>query len=121
MRKAPPSPELRRVRVNGQPGLMAALGGRVVNVLTFGVIDGRITTCYVIRNPEKLARAGEVWQPAFARFVGAPPPPRVTEEQAHAAAGEDAVYYYTKHRGASNEKAKRTFGFKPRRLEWLDR
>jgi nucleoside-diphosphate-sugar epimerase len=62
-----------------------------------------------------------VWLPAFARFVGAPPPPRVTEEQARAAAGEDAVYYDTKLRGASNEKAKRTFGFKPRRLEWLDR
>jgi len=61
-----------------------------------------------------------VWLPAFARFVGAPPPPRVTEEQARAAAGADAVYYDTKLRGASNEKAKRTFGFKPRRLEWLD-
>jgi hypothetical protein len=62
-----------------------------------------------------------VWLPAFAKFVGAPPPPRITEEQARAAAGEDAVYYYTKLRGASNEKAKRTFGFKPRRLQWLDR
>ena len=61
-----------------------------------------------------------VWLPAFARFVGAPPPPRVTVEEARAAAGEDAVYYGTKLRGASNEKAKRTFGFKPRRLEWLN-
>jgi len=61
------------------------------------------------------------WLPAFAQFVGAPPPPRITEEQARAAAGEDAVYYYTKLRGASNEKAKRTFGFEPRRLEWLKR
>lgn len=62
-----------------------------------------------------------VWLPAFAQFVGAPPPPRITEEQARAAVGEDAVYYYTKLRGASNEKAKRTFGFKPRRLDWLTR
>jgi nucleoside-diphosphate-sugar epimerase len=61
------------------------------------------------------------WLPAFARFVGAPAPPRVTVEEALAAAGEDAVYYGTKLRGASNEKAKRTFGFRPRRLEWLDR
>ncbi len=60
-----------------------------------------------------------VWLPAFARFVGAPPPPRITEEQARKMAGEDAVYYGTKLRGASNDKAKRTFGFKPRRLEWL--
>lgn len=60
-----------------------------------------------------------VWLPAFARFVGAPPPPRITEEQALASAGGDAVYYGTKLRGASNQKAKETFAFAPRRLEWL--
>ena len=60
-----------------------------------------------------------VWLPAFARAVGAPPPPRVTEAEALAAAGEDAVYYGTKLRGASNAKARRTLGFAPRRLEWL--
>ena len=59
------------------------------------------------------------WLPAFARAVGAPPPPRVTVEQALAAAGEDAVYYGTRLRGASNARAKRVFGFRPRRLEWL--
>jgi 2-alkyl-3-oxoalkanoate reductase len=62
-----------------------------------------------------------VWLPAFARFVDAPPPPRITEEQARASAGEDIVYYGTKLRGASNQKAKKTFGFEPRRLEWLGR
>ena len=62
-----------------------------------------------------------VWLPAFARFVGAPPPPRITEEQARASAGEDIVYYGTKLRGASNQKAKKAFGFEPRRLEWLGR
>jgi 2-alkyl-3-oxoalkanoate reductase len=62
-----------------------------------------------------------VWLPAFARFVGAPPPPRITEEQARASVGEDAVYYGTKLRGASNRKAKESFGFEPRRLEWLGR
>jgi nucleoside-diphosphate-sugar epimerase len=60
-----------------------------------------------------------VWLPAFARFVGAPPPPRITDEQARASIGEDAVYYGTKLRGATNQKAKKTFGFEPRRLEWL--
>ncbi len=59
------------------------------------------------------------WLPEFARWVGAPAPPRVTEDQARAVAGEDAVYYGTKLTGASNAKAKRTFGFKPRRLEWM--
>ena len=48
-----------------------------------------------------------------------PPPPVVSEQEARAAAGEDAVYYGTRLRGASNAKAKRAFGFAPRRLEWL--
>ena len=60
-----------------------------------------------------------IWLPAFARAVGAPPPPVVSEQEARAAAGEDAVYYGTRLRGASNAKAKRAFGFAPRRLEWL--
>lgn len=59
------------------------------------------------------------WLPAFASFVGAQPPPRLTEEEARQVAGEDAVYYATKLHGASNERAKQTFGFRPRPLEWL--
>jgi nucleoside-diphosphate-sugar epimerase len=62
-----------------------------------------------------------VWLRAFARFVGAPPPPQITEEQARTSVGDDAVYYGTKLRGASNRKAKEMFGFEPRRLEWLRR
>ena len=60
-----------------------------------------------------------VWLPAFARAVGAPPPPVVSEQEARAAAGEDAVYYGTRLRGASNAKAKRALGYAPRRLEWM--
>jgi nucleoside-diphosphate-sugar epimerase len=59
------------------------------------------------------------WAPAFAKFVDAPPPPHISEEQALTAAGPDAVYYGTRLRGASNEKAKKTLNFRPRRLEWL--
>jgi hypothetical protein len=44
----------------------------------------------------------------------------VSEQEARAAAGEDTVYYGTQLRGASNVKAKRVFGFAPRRLEWLN-
>jgi nucleoside-diphosphate-sugar epimerase len=57
------------------------------------------------------------WLPAFARWVGAPPPPQLTEQEAREVAGEDAVYYGTKLSGASNDKAKKTFNFKPRRLQ----
>ena len=59
------------------------------------------------------------WLPTFARSVGAPPPPRITEQDALQTVGADAVYYGTKLRGASNEKAKRVFDFRPRRLQWL--
>jgi len=61
-----------------------------------------------------------VWLPAFARFVGAPLPPHLSEAEVTASAGEDAVYYATKLSGASNAKAKRILGWKPRRLEWLE-
>ena len=60
------------------------------------------------------------WLPAFARWVGAPPPPRVTEQEGREPGGEDAVYYGTKLRGATNAKAKMALNFAPRRLEWLD-
>ena len=48
-----------------------------------------------------------------------PPPPHFTEQEAREVAGEDAVYYGTKLSGAANDKAKKTFNFKPRRLQWL--
>jgi nucleoside-diphosphate-sugar epimerase len=60
-----------------------------------------------------------VWLPAFARSVGAPPPPQITEEDALRTAGADAVYYGTKLRGASNANAKHVLHFRPRRLQWL--
>jgi 2-alkyl-3-oxoalkanoate reductase len=60
------------------------------------------------------------WLPAFARWVSAPPPPRITADIARKASGEDAVYYGTKLRGASNAKAKNALHFNPRRLHWLN-
>lgn len=60
-----------------------------------------------------------VWLPAFARYCGAPEPPHISEQQALHAAGADAVYYATRLRGASNAKAKRELGFRPRPLPWL--
>jgi nucleoside-diphosphate-sugar epimerase len=60
-----------------------------------------------------------VWLTAFARAVGAPAPPRVSEEEALRASGPDAVYYATRLRGASHEKAWRELEFRPRPLEWI--
>ena len=60
------------------------------------------------------------WMPAFARWVGAPPPPQVTEQEGRERGGEDAVYYGTKLRGATNGKAKKALSFAPRRRQWFD-
>src|SRR5262249_35416881 len=58
-----------------------------------------------------------VWLPAFANSVGTPPP-HISERVAIQTGGPDA-YYATQLRGASNERAKKEFGFAPRPLEWL--
>ena len=60
-----------------------------------------------------------VWLSAFARYCGGPEPPHISEQQALLAAGPDDVYYATRLRGASNAKAKRKLGFRPRPLQWL--
>jgi 2-alkyl-3-oxoalkanoate reductase len=60
-----------------------------------------------------------LWLTAFARAAGAPAPPRVSEEEALRASGPDAVYYATRLRGASNEKARRELEFRPRPLAWI--
>ena len=63
--------------------------------------------------------AQSLWLPAFARAVGAPAPPRMTEEEALRTLGPDTVYFATRLRGASNEKARRELNLQPRPLEWL--
>lgn len=55
-RKAGAGMDLRPVRVNGQPGILKLQDGQVSYVLTLDIVDGRIANCYVIRNPDKLAR-----------------------------------------------------------------
>ena len=60
LKKAPPGMEIRRVRVNGQPGLVTIVDGQLSLVLTLDVVDGRIANCFVIRNPDKLARVTQV-------------------------------------------------------------
>jgi RNA polymerase sigma-70 factor, ECF subfamily len=60
MKKAPPWLEVRRVCVNGQPGLVKLIDGQVFLVLTLDVVKGRIANCFVVRNLDKLARASIV-------------------------------------------------------------
>jgi nucleoside-diphosphate-sugar epimerase len=60
------------------------------------------------------------WLPAFAEWVHAPPPPRLSVEEVLKGGGEDAIFYGTRMRGASNSKAKRELNFQPRPLEWMN-
>lgn len=69
----------------------------------------------VNNKPSKMAE----WLPGFARHIKAPEPPRISEEEGLKIRGEDAVYYATKLRGASNAKAKRELDFEPRIFEWI--
>jgi nucleoside-diphosphate-sugar epimerase len=62
-----------------------------------------------------------VWLPAFARACGAQEPFQITEQEALATSGADSVYYATRLRGASNEKARNELNFRPRPLEWLEK
>ena len=56
VKKAPKDLEVCWARVNGQPGIVIVVERQVVQVMTFDIVDGRIATCFVVRNPDKLAR-----------------------------------------------------------------
>lgn len=72
---------------------------------------------YLITDDQPLAVSE--WLPAFAQWLNAPPPSQVSIEDALKTDGADAVYYGTQMRGASNAKARRELGFRPRPLEWI--
>jgi len=56
IKKFPSYLELVPKRVNGRPGFVAQHAGEIHSVLTFDVADGRIVNCFIVRNPDKLAR-----------------------------------------------------------------
>jgi nucleoside-diphosphate-sugar epimerase len=58
------------------------------------------------------------WLPVLASALDAKPPRRVPRWLGRLAAGETATAMMTDVRGASNEKAKREFGWKPRYASW---
>ena len=58
------------------------------------------------------------WLPAYAKALGAPPPRHVPRWVARIAAGAYAIYLMCQQRAASNAKAKRDLGWKPRHASW---
>jgi nucleoside-diphosphate-sugar epimerase len=60
------------------------------------------------------------WLPAAARAIGAPPPRHVPRWLGRLLAGEVGAVMMTEVRGASNEKAKRELGWRPRHPSWRE-
>jgi nucleoside-diphosphate-sugar epimerase len=60
------------------------------------------------------------WLPAAAQAVGAPPPRHVPRWMGRLFAGEVGVVMMTEVRGASNDKAKRELGWRPRHASWRE-
>jgi len=58
------------------------------------------------------------WAPAYAQALGAKPPRRVPVWLARLVAGERVAVMATQLEGASNEKAKRELGWRPRHPSW---
>jgi nucleoside-diphosphate-sugar epimerase len=58
------------------------------------------------------------WLPVLASALGAKPPRRIPRWLGRLLAGEAATVIMTDVRGASNEKAKRELGWKPRYANW---
>jgi RNA polymerase sigma-70 factor (ECF subfamily) len=52
----PENATIKFVQVNGQPGLVSYLNGRVETVMALDIADGEIRNIYILRNPEKLER-----------------------------------------------------------------
>jgi hypothetical protein len=50
------APPLTPATVNGLPGFLMYEGDVVHSALSFGISGGRISTLYMMRNPEKLTR-----------------------------------------------------------------
>jgi RNA polymerase sigma-70 factor (ECF subfamily) len=53
---APEGFEPRLAEINGEPGIVGIVDGRVVSAITFVVEDGLIRTIYIVADPEKLSR-----------------------------------------------------------------
>lgn len=53
---APVGFEPRIADVNGEPGVLGVVDGRVVSAITFVIVDGLIRSIYIVADPEKLSQ-----------------------------------------------------------------
>ncbi len=58
-KKVPQLNETELVLVNGRPGFVLLIGGKLHSAVSFDVEEGRINAVYMMRNPDKLRAAAE--------------------------------------------------------------
>ena len=85
---------------------------------TLAAVDRGASGIYNVVDDEPAPE--RVWLPVYAEAVGARPPRRFPTWLARIFAGQFAVIMATELRGASNAKAKRELGWKPRYPSWRD-
>jgi RNA polymerase sigma-70 factor (ECF subfamily) len=69
-RGAPAGFQRRVADVNGEPGIVGLVEGRVVSAITFAVEDGHIRSIYIVADPEKLSRISLPSQARLSRGKG---------------------------------------------------
>jgi nucleoside-diphosphate-sugar epimerase len=87
-----------------------------VTAATVLAIEGGVTGLFNIVDDEPAAVAE--WLPALAEAIGAKPPRHVPAWLGRLFAGELGVIMMTESRGASNAKAKRELGWRPKYPSW---
>ncbi len=59
-RRSPPEAEVRAASVGGDTGVIVSIAGEIELVMACEVVEDRITTVRIVRNPDKLAHVGAV-------------------------------------------------------------
>jgi nucleoside-diphosphate-sugar epimerase len=118
----PESPQMKMIRKRQWPivgdgnGITSFIHIADAAAATVKALDGDHPGIYNVTDDEP-APFSE-WMPVAAHTVGAPPPRRIPKWLGRLAGGEVAVGMMTEMRGASNAKAKRELGWKPRYASW---
>jgi nucleoside-diphosphate-sugar epimerase len=98
--------------IGGGTGVWSFIHVEDAATATLAAIERGAPGAYNVADDEPAAVAD--WLPELARALGAPPPRRVPVWVGRLAAGEVGVSMMTRIRGASNAKARRDLGWRPR-------
>ncbi|KAB7738708.1 hypothetical protein F2P47_15715 [Parvibaculum sedimenti] len=58
-RKFPEPYAIDFIRINGMPGCTLSIGRQITSMVSFDIRDGLIAEIYIMRNPDKIARAAQ--------------------------------------------------------------